>query len=220
MLLNNAGVMALPYRETAEGYEIQFGTNYVGHFLLTRLLLPALEAAAESAPAGAVRIVNLSSVGHNAAFRGVKLDDLPAHLKNATLIERYGIAKLANILHARELARRNPKIVSVSAHPGVVMSGLYDTMIGSNPLLKAGFRAMQMVATSVPDGALNQLFCATGPVNPEDSGTYYTPVGTKAVDAWYMYRPGKLALDDDLALRLWEWSEQEVCKHEAKPRAG
>ncbi|KAI5849155.1 oxidoreductase [Tricharina praecox] len=215
VLLNNAGVMAMPYSETTEGYEIQFGTNHVGHFLLTSLLLPALEAAADApdAPAGSVRIVNLSSFGHNFAYRGIKLDDLQNHLKNANTGERYGVSKLANILHARELARRYPKITSVSLHPGIIMSDLYNAAVGSNPIMKMWFNTMSLVCTSVPDGTLNQLFCATGPVKPEDSGHYYVPVGIKDDDAWYTSRPSKLASDDALASRLWEWSEEQVRKH-------
>jgi NAD(P)-dependent dehydrogenase (short-subunit alcohol dehydrogenase family) len=216
-LINNAGVMAMPYSETTEGYEIQFGTNHMGHFLLTRELLPALEKAAQESPAGTVRIVNVSSVGHNLAFRGMKLEGgeeaLKNQLKSATTWERYGVAKLANILHARELSKRYPNILAVSCHPGVIMSDLYDAFVGGNPVLKAGVTAMKLVTSSIEDGALNQLFCAVGDVNMADNGEYYVPVGKKAVNAWWHEKPSKLAKDRELATRLWEWSEEEVKKH-------
>jgi NAD(P)-dependent dehydrogenase (short-subunit alcohol dehydrogenase family) len=212
-LINNAGVMAMPYSETKDGYEIQFGTNHMGHYLLTRQLLPALEKAAEQSPAGSVRIVNLSSLAHNYAFSGLQIEDLPNSLKRVTRYELYGITKLANLLHARELAKRYPKILSVSAHPGIIMSDLYNPFVGENLVFKACFSAMKLVCTGADDGALNQLFCAVGDVKMEDNGEYFVPVGKKAEDAWWLMRPTKQARNGELATRLWEWSEEEVKKH-------
>jgi NAD(P)-dependent dehydrogenase (short-subunit alcohol dehydrogenase family) len=201
--MNNAGVMALPYSRTAEGYEIQFGTNHMGHFLLTKLLLPVLEDGG--------RVVNLGSVGHNAAFRGLSLPDLGTQLEKANTWERYALSKLANILHAKELARRYPKVVAVSVHPGVVMSDLYAPFVGENWVFKAGVKAFGLVAGKSPEqGALNQLYCT---VMPMESGEYYVPVGRKGNEGWWHEGPTKWAKNDDLAKRLWEWSDEEVRKH-------
>ncbi|KAA8893828.1 hypothetical protein FN846DRAFT_977209 [Sphaerosporella brunnea] len=216
-LVNNAGVMALPYALTAEGHEIQFGTNHMGHFLLTRLLMPALQAAAEEEEGRKrwVRIVNVTSLGHNMAFRGINLEEgkLGPQLKNASTWERYGVAKLANILHARELAKRYPNIHSVSAHPGVIMSDLYSSFVGGNFIFKACFNVMKMAGPSVEDGALNQLWCATAEAKMEDNGEYYVPVGRTAEKAWWHEKPSSYAKDRELATKLWEWSEENVKKH-------
>ncbi|KAF8540793.1 hypothetical protein BDD12DRAFT_559629 [Trichophaea hybrida] len=203
ILMNNAGVMALPYLRTAEGYEVQFGTNHMGHFLLTKLLLPVLEDGG--------RIVNLASIGHNAAFRGLLLPDLDTQLEKANTWERYALSKLSNILHAKELARRYPKVVAVSVHPGVVLSGLYTPFVGGNWVLKAGVKVMGLMGGKSPEqGALNQIYCAVMPV---ESGEYYVPVGRKGTEGWWHESPTKWAKSDDLAKSLWEWSDEEVQKH-------
>ncbi|KAI5819102.1 hypothetical protein BZA77DRAFT_385614 [Pyronema omphalodes] len=211
ILMNNAGVMAMPYSRTEDGYEIQFGTNHMGHYLLTKLLLPAI-------PAGG-RIVNLSSLGHNAASSGINIsaadhakqvDQLAAQLESSSTWTRYGISKLANILHAKELARRYPQIISVSCHPGVIISDLYKTFVGDSRIMGLGVSAIKCFATPVEKGALNQLFCATMPV---ENGGYYVPVGRLAEKAWWHEKPSRFAKDDKLAEKLWEWSEEEVKKH-------
>lgn len=125
--MNNAGIMACPEGLTKEGYEIQFGTNHVGHALLTKLLLPTLQRTAKGAPEGSVRIVNLSSMGEQMAPKpdGIKFDHLKApNSGGINTWTRYGQSKLANVLFAKALAKRYPEIVSTSVHPGVVQTEL------------------------------------------------------------------------------------------------
>src|SRR5690554_3618577 len=128
--------MAQPYSKTADGYEMRFGTKRMGHFLLTQLLLPSL-LKPESA-----RIVNVASAGHNMAFRGLSFDQ-PAEGELSSTFERYGVSKLSNILHAKELDRRYPSITAVSVHPGVILSGLYDSFEAANPVNKAMIAVMR-----------------------------------------------------------------------------
>ncbi|KAL0571555.1 hypothetical protein V5O48_010404, partial [Marasmius crinis-equi] len=120
VLVCNAGIMAVPAALTKDGYEVQFGTNHVGHALLIKLLMPSLLRTADE-PQSDVRIIILSSVGHRFhPSGGIRFDTLrePDTIGNAGL--RYGQSKLANVLYAKELARRYPKITSVAVHPGTV----------------------------------------------------------------------------------------------------
>jgi NAD(P)-dependent dehydrogenase (short-subunit alcohol dehydrogenase family) len=118
----NSQVMATPYSETPQGYEIQWGTNYMGHYLLTRLLLPSMLSTASTAPKGAVRIVDVSSNGHEvfAPKIGIDLDDV--NMKEGGTWARYGQSKLGNVLHAKALADRygDKNILTASLHPGGV----------------------------------------------------------------------------------------------------
>lgn len=115
--------MCVPYSETQQGFEIQFQTNYLAHYLLTSLMLPTLVSTAENSPPGTVRIVNVSSDGHAklAPKEGILFDD-KCHAKDAGTWTRYGMSKLANVLHTKELARRYGEngVVAVCLHPGTV----------------------------------------------------------------------------------------------------
>lgn len=216
VLLNNAGVMAIPYSLTRDGLEIQFGTCHVGHFLLTQLLLPALERATEHAPPGAVRIVNLSSIGHLMSLFGIDLDNIHEKLKSGNKWFRYSQAKLANMQHARALAKRYPKIVAVSAHPGLVDTGLFGPVNSSDWLVGAVIaRILAHMGVQPKEGALNQLYCAASPqVTLEDSGEYFLPVG-RAVGKvgwwWDWATPAtRWGYDEAACDALWEWSEKAV----------
>uniref|UniRef100_A0A0V0JAS3 Retinol dehydrogenase 11 n=1 Tax=Schistocephalus solidus TaxID=70667 RepID=A0A0V0JAS3_SCHSO len=119
-LINNAGVMACPYGETADGLELQIGTNHFGHFLLTELLMPAIKRAAPGS-----RIICVSSVAHK---RGrINTSDMNLRDKNYGRWKAYTQSKLANVIHARQLALRHKDegIVAVSVHPGVVSTDLW-----------------------------------------------------------------------------------------------
>ena len=110
--------MALPASTTKEGYEIQFGTNHVGHFLFSKLLMPTLQRTAEGK--GDVRIVNLSSEGHRLPPKGgLALKDSHSDMASYNTWVRYGQSKLANILFTRELTRRYPAFKSFAIHPGM-----------------------------------------------------------------------------------------------------
>ena len=123
ILLNNAGVMACPLTLTAEGLEMQFGTNHIGHFLLTNELMDVIKSSGTREQPS--RIINLSSVGqyYFAPSMGVRLDDLKAE-SSYDIWERYGSSKLANILFTKQLQKKftaeKAAVVAVSVHPGVI----------------------------------------------------------------------------------------------------
>lgn len=150
--------MALPASTTKEGYEIQFGTNHVGHFLFTKLLMPTLQRTAEGK--GDVRIVNLSSEGHRLPPRGgLALRDAHSDMASYNTWVRYGQSKLANILFTRELTRRYPAFKSIALHPGGIDTGLKLGFQKAHPLL-AGFLnpIAGLFLTTVQQGVLTQLF--------------------------------------------------------------
>jgi retinol dehydrogenase 12 len=118
ILINNAGIMMTPAGTTTDGFEVQFGTNHMGHALLTKLLLPKLQSTAKQADAE-VRIITLSSVAHEwAPAGGLQLENVRSEQKNLSTRELYGQSKLANVLYSNELARRYPDIRCVALHPG------------------------------------------------------------------------------------------------------
>lgn len=201
--------MAVPWSTTSEGYEIQFGTNHMGHALFTKLLLPTMLKTAEQ-PGADVRIINLSSEGHQMApSSGIIYNQ--ADLEKCATWTRYGQSKLANILHAKALQNRYPSITATALHPGVIITDLYATMSGSYVAAKA-FTAAARGATSlgvlydVPKGAKNQLWAATAPKDEVRSSYYWKPVAVKSGGSKY-------AQNGELAEKLWEWTEGEFAKH-------
>ncbi|OCL11476.1 oxidoreductase-like protein [Glonium stellatum] len=210
LLVNNAGVMGTPYGLTKDGYEDQFGTNVMGHALLTRLLLPTLLKTAEE-PNSDVRVVNLASIGHHMAPSGGVIFDQAA-LENYSTWRRYGQAKLSNILFARELARRYPTIKSVAVHPGIIMTNLYTPMQSNILSTFAVWLTRTMapllpgVMTSTEEGATNSLWAATAPADKVKSGQYYTPIAHASSGSRYAH-------DDGLAKKLWEYIDTELQKH-------
>jgi NAD(P)-dependent dehydrogenase (short-subunit alcohol dehydrogenase family) len=204
ILVLNAGVMALPSGETELGHEIQLGTNHTGHFLLTKLLLPALLKTAEE-PDSDVRVVSLSSVGHNLApsFDTILNQE---KLKKVNTNVRYGASKAANILFAAELSRRYPSITSVSVHPGVILTDLYDAISQRSSMIALGSKTLQFFGSSVPEGACNELWAAAGAKKKDlTNGGYYIPVG-------HLKPYNKYAQSIEMGKRLWEWTEAELKK--------
>ncbi|KKK20448.1 putative short-chain dehydrogenase [Aspergillus rambellii] len=202
ILILNAGVMALPLGETDMGHEIQLGTNYIGHFLLTRLLLPTLLKTAEE-PQSDVRVVTLSSIGHNLAPSFLTILN-QRRLKDTNANTRYGASKVANILFAAELARRHPSIRSVSVHPGIILTDLYTPFSEQSILAAASTRVIGLFASSVYEGALNQLWAAAGAKREElVNGGYYMPVGI-------LKSRNKYARSKDMGKHLWDWTEAEL----------
>ncbi len=198
--------MAVPAGTTKEGYEIQLGTNHLGHYLFTKLLLPTLLSTAEQSNSD-VRIINLTSMGHQLApSKGIDFEH--HHLENASTWTRYGQSKLANILYTKELARRYPGITSVAVHPGVIKTDLYNTYReGSGSVLKSLESVVSaLFYKDIPTGTKNQLWAATVEKERLENGGYYVPVGKKNSGT-------RLARDADLAGRLWEWSEEQMKKH-------
>ena len=182
LLINNAGVMAPKRRlETKDGFELQFGTNVVGHFALTALLFPALVHAAESRP-GAPRVVTIASIAHK---RGrLNLDDLQS-TKSYSPMGAYQQSKLANLMFALELDRRlraagtpEARIVSVAAHPGVANTNLFQAgeFGAAEKLVRRGFGVLiGAFLNSENAGALPTLYAATSP--EVQGGGYYGPLG-------------------------------------------
>ena len=199
ILMNNAGVMGLPPGTTQEGYEVQFGTNHVGHALLTRLLLPTLLATAQQ-PGSDVRIINLTSEAHRMGpSGGIKLEDL----NQQNTWARYGQSKLANILFTRELAERYPSITSVAVHPGIIKTDLYAPNQNSSILMRYGLTIFSPLMTKLKSGAYNQLWAATTKKAELTNGAYYTPVASKSNGNGH-------AQDKKLSKQLWDWTEKEL----------
>jgi retinol dehydrogenase-14 len=194
VLDNNAGGTWTERQATAQGLEYTMGVCHLAHFYLTRLLLDRLQA---TAPA---RVINVTSVGHHAAFKGMRFDDLQSE-KSYDGMEVYCRAKLANVLFTRELARRTAGtgLTANTAHPGWVRSrfGMDGDTTGKSAF---GFRAMRPFQISPRTGAKTSVFLASSP-----------DVATRTGEYWVRSKPGhmgKHARDDAAAQRLWDESEQ------------
>ena len=188
-LINNAG-LAGQRGITASGFELAFGTNHVGPFLLTSLLLDRLR---ESAPA---RIVNVASEAHFRA-RGIDFEQVRTPTRTRTGLAEYGVSKLANVLHAQELARRlaDTGVTTYSLHPGVVASDVWRSIPWPiRPLIKLRMR-------SPAEGALTSVYCATSVEVADQTGRYYQDCQEKM--------PGKAATPE-LAGELWKRSDAWV----------
>ena len=200
--MNNAGIMAVPPGATKEGYEIQFGTNHMGHALLTRLLMPVLQTTTKL-PGADVRIVNLTSEAHNLARSGAATTLDQEKLKGLNTWAKYGYSKLANVLFTCELGVRHPEITSMAVHPGVINSDLWVSTKRDNFVVRIGTMIAGSLMGTVQQGAINQLWAATTKKENVESGAYYKPVGNKAEGGGY-------AQDRQLATQLWEWTEKEL----------
>jgi NAD(P)-dependent dehydrogenase (short-subunit alcohol dehydrogenase family) len=194
ILVNNAGVMALAERRlTAEGFEMQFGTNHLGHFALTGLLLPQLQAR----PGG--RVVSVTSFGHKVGR--IKFDDLQAERSYRKWL-RYGQSKLANLLFTFEFDRRahaaGSGLTAAVAHPGYANTNLQSG---------TSFQWSNFMAQSAADGALPTLYGATAP--DVQGGEFFGPSGfMQQRGAPKRVKAAKKAYDSDVARRLWDVSEQ------------
>jgi NAD(P)-dependent dehydrogenase (short-subunit alcohol dehydrogenase family) len=201
ILVNNAGVMAPPKREaTAEGFELQFGANYLGHFALTALLLPLLQRA------GAPRVVSVSSIAHLQA--DIHFDDINWE-RAYRPTGAYAQSKLAMLLFALELQRRAEaagwSLVSNAAHPGYARTELILNGPGRRAQLLSSLFGPLLGQTSAR-GALPQLYAAAAP--EAKGGAYYGPAGFLELKG--PPAPAKMtarAQDAGLARRLWEVSE-------------
>ncbi|EEH09385.1 oxidoreductase [Histoplasma capsulatum G186AR] len=217
ILMLNAGVMAVPPGTTEDGYEIQFGTNFLGHFLLTKLLLPILiqTAKAPGTPqqaAADVRVISVSSLAWQLAPAHNPLEVMTSTRKllSENTWTRYGCSKAGNVVLAAQLARLYPQITSVSLHPGLIMTNLYSATKSSNPLVKYATALASPLLVNEEEGALNHLW-ATG-VEKEMlvNGAYYEPVGVWARN-WF-------AEDETLGEELWRYAEREDIQKDVKRR--
>jgi NAD(P)-dependent dehydrogenase (short-subunit alcohol dehydrogenase family) len=202
ILVNNAGVMALPKRQTtADGFEMQFGTNYLGHYALTARLLPSLRHGKQP------RVVNLSSMAHRSGR--IDFDDLQG-ARAYVPWRAYCQSKLAVLMFALELRRRSDAagwgLMSNAAHPGYARTDLIPNGPGGNSLSWRRGRLLQpYISHSAAEGALPTLFAATSP--QAKAGGYYGPNGFYELKGAPV--PAKImaqAKDTAAAARLWDVS--------------
>ena len=190
-LINNAGLGGAR-GETKDGFEIQFGTNHLGHYLFTRLLLDRI---VESAPA---RIVNVSSASHYQAKK-IDWDVLRGKTRTISGMREYAVSKLSNVLFTKELARRleGTKVTTYALHPGVVATDVWRRV--PSPLRWVIKRFM----ITPEEGAQASLRCAAAPELAGETGRYYDVGGKEK-------QPSRLADDAELAKTLWtksaEWT--------------
>jgi NAD(P)-dependent dehydrogenase (short-subunit alcohol dehydrogenase family) len=207
VLVNNAGVMAIPRARTADGFEMQFGTNHLGHFALTGRLLPLLLARGG-------RVVTVSSTAH--VIGHLDVDDLQRE-RHYSRWRAYGQSKLANLLFALELDRRartaGAPLTSVAAHPGYAATNLTKPGSEGNTLMQRVFGlADRLVAQSDVEGARPTLYAATAP--DLDGGAYIGPsalFGMRGAPARAWMTPA--ARSADTARRLWAVSEELTGVH-------
>ncbi|KAI6032762.1 hypothetical protein F5J12DRAFT_796251 [Pisolithus orientalis] len=200
VLFNNAGVMNPPVEKlTEDGYDLQFGTNVLGHFYLTNLLLPLLLSTARSSPDGTVRVVNTSSNGH--WFSGLDFDtfkDSPKRrAKNQVAL--YGQSKTGNIVFSAELHRRyrDQGIVSTSLNPGGIRTELQRHQGGFVQWISS------ILLYDVSYGAITQLYAGTSPDAVSLGGEYLIPwarIGKPCADTQ----------DPQLGRELWTYMEEQV----------
>lgn len=205
ILMLNAGIMATPPGLTKDGYELQFGTNHMGHALLTELLLPLLLKTSESSPDHDVRVVSLSSTGHAMLAKGAfNFDTLKTKAEAIGGLNRYFQSKLANVLFAKQLAKLYPQLTVAAVHPGVVNTNLAEGATSIPKIVEWLVKLGKCLLTSVDQGVKNQLWaCVSKDVK---SGEYYQPVGVSGK----VSDDGK---DAELAERLWEWTQAELKLH-------
>lgn len=195
-IICNAGIMALPKLNQKYGYELQFFTNHIGHFMLVTSLVDNL------AHNGRVVVVS-SDAHHQAPAEGIQFDNLSGE-RGYTPLGNYGQSKLANILFANQLAKRlaGTGKTANSLHPGVIHTNLTRNM---NPIVDLAMSiGAPLVLKSVPEGAATQCYAATHPSMEGVSGKYLADCNES--------RPGRHGRDPAMAEKLWEVSERIVAK--------
>jgi len=206
ILVNNAGVMACPQGTTADGFERQFGTNHLGHFLLTGLISPTLVNG------GPARVVSVSSRGHQRS--PVVFDDINYERRDYDKWTAYGQSKTANVLFAVELDRRlrDQGVRAFGLHPGAIITELGRHMTDADrEALRGSQPGGQLVLKSIPAGAATQVWAATAPELDGQGGIYLEDCRISTIDAeskTHGVRP--YAVDPDNAARLWSVSEEMV----------
>lgn len=222
VLINNAAVMMCPYGTTADGFETQFGTNYIAPWLLTNLLIPSLEQSSDP------RVVFVSSVGHRAS--DIRWDDIGfSDGKTYHKILSYGQSKTASILNAVALSNKHPKITAISLHPGGIQTNLgrHLTKEDMDGMMSMFFEEDGVTPKpgifwkSIPQGASTTLVAAFDPALKKRNGTYLADcqIATpKAIDNSKPEGAGLMeatsvcpyAIDPAAAERLWKATEEMV----------
>ncbi|KAH9053026.1 hypothetical protein EDB87DRAFT_319123 [Lactarius vividus] len=204
VLINNAGVMMSPKEQvTVQKYDMQFGTNVIGHWLFTQLLLPALYAATDASPSHEkARVVTVSSSA-NYLTNGLDfyaIADGPERAQYSEY-ELYNKSKFGNIVVSRELARRyGDKIVSTSLNPGNIRTDILRHQPGWRNAI------LYWLMYPVSYGALTQLYCATAPSAADANGKFFIPWAR-------LGEPNKAALEPQVGERLWSWLENETKRY-------
>ncbi|KAG5654335.1 hypothetical protein H0H81_004289 [Sphagnurus paluster] len=204
VLFNNGGVMNPPVEQiTAQGYDLQFGTNSLGHFYFTKLLLPALFAGTKTSGDGKARVVNTSSSSHLLGKLDFEtLTDTPKRKKQPTFT-LYAQSKFANVVFSKELARRygDQGIVSIAVNPGIIDSDL-QRHANNGPVTQLMQRSLRYPAAQ---GALTQLYVGTSPEGAKLNGKYLIP--------WARIgNPLEATENAEQARELWAWAEEQVAK--------
>jgi NAD(P)-dependent dehydrogenase (short-subunit alcohol dehydrogenase family) len=206
LLINNAGVMACPLTRTADGFELQFGTNHLGHFLFTNLLVPSLLAAAPA------RVVNLSSSGHR--FSNVDFEDTNYERRPYDKWEAYGQSKTANVLFSVALNHRlaDRGVTANAVHPGVIQTELGRHLTEQDIAdIQARAGEEEFVLKTTPQGAATSIWAATAPDLEGRGGLFLEdchiaePAAEGVTGGVQAY-----ALDVEAAERLWQRSEEWV----------
>lgn len=200
-IVNNAGIMQTPQLETADGFELQFGTNHLGHFLLNQLMFDLVAARSG-------RIVAVSSVAHRSA-PGINFAD-PMFANNYSPMTVYAQSKLANLMYGLELARRleaaGSSVMALSSHPGYSATNLQST--GPTGIFKLMYKVSNKLMAQPPSqGALSEVLAVAG--NEARSGAYYGP--TRFGDTRGPVGESQIsdaAQDQEAAARLWTLSEE------------
>lgn len=208
-LVLNAGVMNEKQGSTTEeGYEYHMGANFLAHFYLTKALLPVLEATASRGGEKLdVRVVSVSSIGYQMAPT-----DPDVLVSNDALLNlpvswnRYGASKAANAVFATELARRHPRITSVSCHPGVVPSQLWQMTLETNLILRFMYPLAKTFLVSEREGAFTHMFVSGVDKSKLKNGAYYIPVGLASRN-YFTEQPV-------YGTTLWNWAEKEIERFE------
>ncbi|XP_073122351.1 short-chain dehydrogenase TIC 32, chloroplastic-like isoform X2 [Henckelia pumila] len=207
VLINNAGIMATPFTLSKDNIELQFATNHVGHFLLTDLMMETMKrTASESSREG--RIVNVSSRRHKFSYpEGICFDKINDQSRYSSL-SAYGQSKLANVLHANELARRlkeeNVEVTANSLHPGAIATNLFRHFGFVNGLVAV---LVKHVMKNVQQGAATTCYVALHPDVKGVSGKYYADCA--------LAETSLQAKDHDLANKLWEFTSSLIDQSKA-----
>uniref|UniRef100_A0A0E0IZ23 Uncharacterized protein n=1 Tax=Oryza nivara TaxID=4536 RepID=A0A0E0IZ23_ORYNI len=204
ILINNAGIMGCPFKLSKDGIELQFATNHVGHFLLTNLLLDKMKSTARKTGVQG-RIVNVSSIAHKrsdgSCFDLNKLNDKSRYKP----LIAYAHSKLANILHANELAKRFQEegcnLTANSLHPGVILTNITRYVV-TNSVMVSILSVGNLFLKNTQQGAATTCYLALHPELKDVSGKYFADCKEAT--------PRPAARDAELAKRLWDFSEQLV----------
>ncbi|KAH7285122.1 hypothetical protein KP509_33G014300 [Ceratopteris richardii] len=197
VLINNAGIMACPFSLSADCIELQFATNYLGHFLLTNLLLSKMKSTAEQTGTEG-RIVCVTSAFHSQTYKGGVLWQRINEKSSYSQYKAYGQSKLAMILSANELARRlsqeNANVTINCVHPGVIATNIFR----HSKILALATKLISPFLKSIQQGAATQCFVALHPSVSKITGKYFADCKVSS--------PHSIANNPELAEKLWEFS--------------